>query len=40
MGEEESFALNRALILLAVASILAGLYFDQWLIVLRNAILL
>ncbi len=39
-GERRFFALNRALILLAVASILAGLYFDQWSIVLRNAILL
>lgn len=31
---------NRGLIILAVAAILAGLSFDQWNIVLRNAILL
>jgi hypothetical protein len=34
------FAINRVLIVLAVAAILAGLTFDQWRIVLRNAILL
>ena len=34
------FAVNRVLIVLAVAAILAGLTFDQWRIVLRNAILL
>jgi hypothetical protein len=34
------FLVNRALIVLAVAAILAGLFFDQWYIVLRNAILL
>ena len=34
------FLVNRALIVLAVAAILAGLSFDQWRIVLRNAILL
>jgi hypothetical protein len=34
------FAINRVLIVLAVAAILAGLTFDQWWIVLRNAILL
>ena len=34
------FAINRVLIVLAVAAILAGLTFDQWQIVLRNAILL
>ncbi len=34
------FLINRALIVLAVALILAGLFFDQWSIVLRNAILL
>jgi hypothetical protein len=35
-----SFLVNRTLIVLAVAAILAGLFFDQWQIVLRNAILL
>ena len=35
-----SFLVNRVLIVLAVASILGGLFFDQWRIVLRNAILL
>ncbi len=34
------FFINRALILLAVAAILGGLLFDQWRVVLRNAILL
>jgi hypothetical protein len=34
------FLVNRALIVLAVAAILAGLLFDQWYVVLRNAILL
>ena len=34
------FLVNRALIVLAAAAILAGLFFDQWLIVLHNAILL
>lgn len=34
------FLVNRALIVLAVAAILAGLLFDQWRIVLQNAILL
>jgi hypothetical protein len=34
------FLITRVLILLAVGAILAGLYFDQWRIVLRNAILL
>ncbi len=34
------FLLNRVLIVLAVAAILGGLLFDQWRIVLRNAILL
>lgn len=34
------FVLNRVLILLAVAAILAGLFFDQWRLVLQNAILL
>jgi len=34
------FLVNRALIVLAVALILAGLFFDQWRTVLRNAILL
>jgi len=34
------FVVNRVLIVLAVAAILAGLSFDQWQIVLRNAILL
>ena len=35
-----SFLVNRLLIVLAVAAILGGLFFDQWRIVLRNAILL
>jgi len=34
------FLINRILIVLAVAAILAGLLFNQWRIVLRNAILL
>jgi len=34
------FLVNRILIVLAVAAILAGLFFDQWRIVLQNAILL
>jgi hypothetical protein len=34
------FVINRLLIVLAVAAILGGLFFDQWRIVLRNAILL
>jgi hypothetical protein len=34
------FLVNRALIVLAVAAILGGLFFDQWRVVLRNAILL
>jgi hypothetical protein len=34
------FVVNRLLIVLAVAAILGGLFFDQWHIVLRNAILL
>jgi hypothetical protein len=34
------FVVNRLLIVLAVAAILGGLFFDQWRIVLRNAILL
>jgi len=34
------FLVNRTLIVLAVAAILAGLFFDQWYVVLRNAILL
>ena len=34
------FLINRVLIVLAVGAILAGLYSDQWRIVLRNAILL
>jgi hypothetical protein len=39
-GQRRLFLLNRALIVLAVAAVLAGLFFDQWRIVLRNAILL
>lgn len=39
-GQRRLFLINRALIVLAVAAILAGLLFDQWHIVLRNAILL
>ena len=35
-----AFVVNRLLIVLAVAAILGGLFFDQWHIVLRNAILL
>jgi hypothetical protein len=34
------FLVNRALIVLAVGAILAGLLFNHWRIVLRNAILL
>lgn len=34
------FTLNRALIVVMVAAILVGLTFDQWRIVLRNAVLL
>jgi len=34
------FLANRALIVLAVGAILAGLFFNHWRIVLRNAILL
>jgi hypothetical protein len=34
------FTINRVLILVMVAAILLGLTFDQWGIVLRNAILL
>ena len=34
------FVVNRLLIVLAVGAILGGLFFDQWRIVLRNAILL
>jgi len=39
-GQRQLFLINRALIVLAVAAVLAGLFFDQWRIVLRNAILL
>jgi len=39
-GQRRLFLINRVLIVLAVAAILAGLFFDQWHIVLRNAILL
>jgi len=38
--EKRFFLINRALIVLAVALILAGLFFEQYRIVLRNAILL
>jgi hypothetical protein len=34
------FVVNRLLIVLAVAAILSGLFFDQWRIVLINAVLL
>jgi len=34
------FLINRGLIILAVATILAGLALDHWHMVLRNAILL
>ncbi len=34
------FLFNRLLIVLSVATILGGLFFDHWRIVLRNAILL
>ncbi len=34
------FVLNRVLILLSTAAILGGLLFDEWTIVLRNAILI
>jgi hypothetical protein len=39
-GSRALFVINRVLILLAVFLTLAGLFFDQWRIVLRNAILL
>jgi hypothetical protein len=39
-GGRRRLLANRALILLAVGAILAGLLFDHWYIVLRNAILL
>ena len=38
--QKQLFLINRVLIVLAVAAVLAGLFFDQWRIVLRNAILL
>ena len=38
--EKRIFLINRLLIVLAVAAILAGLIFDQWRIVLRHATLL
>lgn len=38
--ERRIFTVNRMLIVLAVAAILAGLTLDQWRTVLRNAILL
>ena len=38
--ERLRFWLNRGLLILAVAAILGGLLFDQWRIVLRNAVLL
>ena len=38
--EKRRFLVNRVLIVLAVAAILAGLTYDQWGMVLRNAILL
>ncbi len=34
------FVINRLLIVLAVAAILGGLLFDQWRLVLQNALLL
>ena len=34
------FLVNRGLIILAVAAVLAGLFFNHWSIVLRNAVLL
>jgi hypothetical protein len=40
MGQSKGqllFTINRLLIVLAVAVILAGLFFDQWRIVLVNA---
>ena len=40
MKPDLRFVINRALVVLAVGAILAGLYFDQWRIVLRNAVLL
>ena len=39
-NERTRFVLNRALIVLAVALILGGLFFNQWRIVLRNALLI
>jgi hypothetical protein len=38
--QKRLFLINRVLIVLAVAAVLAGLFFDQWRVVLRNAILL
>jgi hypothetical protein len=38
--ERVLFVINRALIVVMVAAILAGLSFGHWRIVLRNAILL
>jgi len=38
--EKRLFLINRLLIVLAAAAILAGLLFDQWRIVLRYATLL
>ena len=38
--QKRLFLINRVLIVLAVAAVLSGLFFDQWRIVLRNAILL
>jgi len=40
MKPDLRFVINRALIVLAVGAILAGLYLHQWRIVLRNAVLL
>lgn len=34
------FVINRVLIIISIAAILGGLLFNEWVIVLRNAILL
>jgi hypothetical protein len=40
VDQRRLFAVNRILIVVMVAAILLGLTFDQWRIVLRNAVLL
>jgi hypothetical protein len=38
--DQRRFLINRLLIILTVAAILAGLSFDHWAMVLRNAVLI